>query len=335
MNKSKITNPEKQIKANGLSVPEDTSPGRADRSLTDILSGQISRSSLARMIRQGQILVDGQRIRPSTIIRPGQLVIIEPGEDVQDIEATSFDDPEPSVIFEDNDIIVIDKPAGLVIHPGAGTRPPTLVDLLVKSRPEMIGIGEPGRWGIVHRLDKDTTGVMVVAKTPIAHQELSEQFRKHSNERVYLTLVRGNPKLDSGSIEKELGRSRTDRKKISTVTRKGRSAVSHWMVTYRYGSVSLVEVRPQTGRTHQIRVHLASIGLPILGDRVYGIRSRRQKSRDPIINRVGLVLKRQALHAAFLAIIHPVSRQALEFSSDLPADMQAAIKALISKCPES
>ena len=194
MNKSKITNPEKQIKANSLSVPEDTSPGRADRSLTDILSGQISRSSLARMIRQGQILVDGQRIRPSTIIRPGQLVIIEPGEDVQDIEATSFDDPEPSVIFEDNDIIVIDKPAGLVIHPGAGTRPPTLVDLLVKSRPEMIGIGEPGRWGIVHRLDKDTTGVMVVAKTPTGGNTLARELT---------ALLDGEPvKLKSKSATK-------------------------------------------------------------------------------------------------------------------------------------
>ena len=239
MNKSKTTNPEKQIKANSLSVPEDTSPGRADRALTDILSGQISRSSLARMIRQGQILVDGQRIKPSTIIRPGQLVMIEPGEEAQEIAGPSVDVPEPNILFEDNDIIVIDKPAGLVVHPGAGTRTPTLMDLLVKSRPEMIGIGEPGRWGIVHRLDKDTTGVMVVAKTPIAHQELSEQFRKHSIGRVYLALVRGNPKLDSGTIEKELGRSRTDRKKISTVTRKGRSAVSHWMVTNRYGSVSL------------------------------------------------------------------------------------------------
>jgi 23S rRNA pseudouridine1911/1915/1917 synthase len=335
MNKSKITNPKKQIKANSQSVPEDTSPGRADRALTDILSGQISRSSLARMIRQGQILVDGQRIKPSTIIRPGQLVMIEPGEEAPEIAGPSVDVPEPNILIEDNDIIVIDKPAGLVVHPGAGTRTPTLMDLLVKSRPEMIGIGEPGRWGIVHRLDKDTTGVMVVAKTPIAHQELSEQFRKHSVGRVYLALVRGNPKLDSGTIEKELGRSRTDRKKISTVTRKGRSAVSHWMVTYRYGSVSLVEVRPQTGRTHQIRVHLASIGLPILGDRVYGTPTRRQKSRDPLIRRVGLVLKRQALHATFLAIIHPVSGQALEFSSGLPEDMQAAIKALISKRPES
>jgi 23S rRNA pseudouridine1911/1915/1917 synthase len=328
MNKSKITNPEKQIKPISLSVPENTSPGRADRLLSDILVGQISRSSLARMIRQGKILVDGQRIKPSTIIRPGQLVIIEPEEEVPEIAGPSVDVPEPNILFEDNDIIVIDKPAGLVVHPGAGTKTPTLMDILVKSRPEMIGIGEPGRWGIVHRLDKDTTGVMVIAKTPIAHQKLSEQFRKHSIGRVYLALVRGNPKLDSGTIEKELGRSRTDRKKISTVTRKGRSAVTHWMVTYRYGSVSLIEVRPQTGRTHQIRVHLASIGFPILGDRVYGIPTRRQKSRDPLIRRVGLVLKRQALHATFLAIIHPVSGQALEFSSGLPEDMQAAIKAL-------
>jgi 23S rRNA pseudouridine1911/1915/1917 synthase len=254
--------------------------------------------------------------------------MIEPGEEAPEIAGPSVDVPEPNIVFEDNDIIVIDKPAGLVVHPGAGTRTPTLMDLLVKSRPEMIGIGEPDRWGIVHRLDKDTTGVMVAAKTMVAYQELSDQFRKHSIGRVYMALVRGNPKLDFGAIEKELGRSRTDRKKISTVTKKGRSAVTHWMVTYRYGSVSLIEVRPQTGRTHQIRVHLASIGLPILGDRIYGIPTRRQKSRDPLIRRVGLVLKRQALHATFLAIIHPVSGQALEFSSGLPEDMQAAIKAL-------
>ncbi|MFA6221301.1 MAG: RluA family pseudouridine synthase [Desulfomonilaceae bacterium] len=311
-----------------LIVPQTAAPSRADKLLADLLTGKLTRSSLSRMIRTGQILVDAEKIRPSTIIRPGQAILIKIPDKDENTAITFDAGPEPTIIFEDDDMIVLDKPPGLIVHPGAGKEAPTLMEILVKSRPEMIGVGESGRWGIVHRLDKDTSGVMVVAKTQAAYEGLSEQFRRHSTGRIYMALVRGAPNSETGIVDRELGRSRSDRKKISTVTRKGRTAITCWSVKERYEGVCLMEIRPQTGRTHQIRVHLASIGLPVLGDGVYGVGSRKQKNTDPLLNQIRMILKRQALHAAFLAFKHPITENELQFSSGLPADMAEVIRML-------
>ncbi|MDR3604463.1 MAG: RluA family pseudouridine synthase [Syntrophaceae bacterium] len=321
--------PESQVPS-CLVVPDDVAPDRADRLLADLLFGVMTRSSLSHLLKDGFITWEGKQVKPSTTLKPGQEVVID-FESRRELPAVSIGTKsQPVIIFEDDHVIVLDKPAGLVVHPGAGPRFQTLMDILVESRPSMVGIGESGRWGIVHRLDKDTSGVMVVAKTLIAHEDLSAQFRRHSIGRVYLALVRGNPGLDSGVVDKELGRSRSDRKKISTVTQKGRQATTLWKVQQRYGPVSLVEIRPQTGRTHQIRVHLASIGLPILGDQVYGTRVRKLASGDKIFRMLTAILKRQALHAAVLAFNHPVSGRLIEFSSDLPSDIQEAIRICVT-----
>jgi len=324
----KITSDEFLNVFQDLIVPQTAEPSRADKLLADLFTGKLTRSSLSRMIRTGQILVDAGKIRPSTIIRPGQAILIKiPDKDENN--AVTFDaGPEPTILFEDDNLIVLEKPPGLTVHPGAGKEAPTLMEILVKSRPEMIGVGESGRWGIVHRLDKDTSGIMVVAKTQTAYEGLSDQFRRHSTGRVYMALVRGAPNSETGIVDRELGRSRSDRKKMSTVTRKGRAAITCWSVKERYDGICLIEIRPQTGRTHQIRVHLASIGLPVLGDRVYGVGSRKQKTTDPLRNQIRLILKRQALHAAFLAFKHPVTQNELQFSSGLPTDIEEVIRML-------
>jgi len=309
-----------------LTIPNNVAPDRADKTLSQLLSGEMTRSALSRLIKDGAIMLDGKPIRSSTIVKPGQVVSVRFKVRVEQGPAFSYSGADPLILFEDLHVIVLDKPAGLVVHPGAGTLGPTLMDILIEHRPSMVGVGEPGRWGVVHRLDKDTSGVMIAAKTAIAHQDLSEQFRRHSIGRVYMTLVRGAPKSGSGVIDKELGRSRTDRKKMSTITNKGRIAVTNWLVKERYGEICLLEIRPETGRTHQIRVHLASIGLPILGDRVYGTRAKKQVSSGPLLNRLALILKRQALHASFLALKHPTTGQIMEFSTQLPADMSGAIE---------
>ncbi len=310
-----------------LTIPNDVVPGRADKVLADLLSGKITRSSVSRLLKDGFVTWEGKQIKPSTTLRPGQQVVIVPLESKPERTTVCKDIPyKPLILFEDEHVIVLDKPAGLVVHPGAGRRSVTLMDILVDSRPAMIGIGEPGRWGIVHRLDKDTSGVMVVAKTLIAHNDLSNQFRGHSVAKVYLALVRGNPGLDDGVVDKELGRSRSDRKKMSTITSKGRVAVTSWRVKQRLGLISLLEIHPQTGRTHQIRVHLASIGLPILGDKVYGTRSRKKGTTDQILGKLGAAIKRQALHAAKLTFKHPISGGTIEFCSPLPHDILEAIR---------
>ncbi len=309
-----------------LIIPDNIAPDRADKTLSQLLSGQMTRSALSRLIKDGFIMLDGKPIRSSTVVKPGQEVSVRFKVKVEQRPAFSQSGADPLILFEDDHIIVLDKPVGLVVHPGAGTRGPTLMDILIEPRPSMVGVGEPDRWGVVHRLDKDTSGVMIVAKTAIAHQDLSEQFRRHSIGRVYMALVRGAPKSEFGVIDKELGRSRTDRKKMSTITKKGRIAVTNWLVKERYGEISLLEIRPETGRTHQIRVHLASIGLPILGDRVYGTRAKKQASSERLLNKLALILKRQALHASFLAFKHPTMGQVLEFSTQLPADMLESIE---------
>ena len=205
------------------------------------------------------------------------------------------------------------------------------MDILVSSRPEMVGVGEQGRWGVVHRLDRDTSGVMVFAKTASAHAELSAQFKAHSIHRVYLALVRGNPGEETGTVDAPIGRHVKERKRISTKTGKARRAVTRWAVKERFGGLTLLEVYPETGRTHQIRVHLAYVGLPVAGDPVYGKMRRKGGVADPRLRKALEVLKRQALHAAVLGFIHPRSLEYVEFSSPMPADMAEVDQTYVSR----
>lgn len=309
-------------------IPED----RADRVLGDLLADKPSRSTVARMLREGRILVDGQVVKPSFVLEPGRLIKVLPAPPAD--EAVYAPTPLPfTIVFEDAHLIVVDKPAGLVVHPGAGRPSGTLVDELIRTRPEMQGVGEPGRWGVVHRLDRDTSGIMVVAKTLEAHEGLSRQFKDHNVHRIYQAIVRGNPGAVSGIIDAQLGRHPKDRKRISTATNKGRRAVTKWKVTERVGTFTLLEIAPQTGRTHQIRVHLASIGLPVAGDTVYGKARKKTGTVDRTLTRVLKVLKRQGLHAAVLGFRHPASGEYVEFVSPLPHDMEQAIRiARLSEC---
>jgi 23S rRNA pseudouridine1911/1915/1917 synthase len=307
-------------------IPDNTLPDRADRVLAEYLPGQRTRSALAKLMRMGLVRVEGKPVRPSTVLNPGDKVelLAESSVGLPKMEKPHV--PDFEIITEDEDVIVVDKPPGLVVHPGAGRPSATLMDVLIETRPEMVGVGEPGRWGVVHRLDRDTSGVMVLAKTERAHASLSAQFKEHSVHRIYLALVRADPGEEQGVVDAPLGRHPRDRKKISTRTGKPRRAVTRWRVLQRLGGVTLLEITPETGRTHQIRVHLASVGLPVAGDQVYGKLRKRAVGLNPAQKRAIAVLKRQALHAAVLGFIHPATSQYVEFSSPLPHDMRRVIE---------
>jgi 23S rRNA pseudouridine1911/1915/1917 synthase len=306
-------------------IPDDLAPDRADRVLSLCLPGSPSRSSLARLMRDGLVLVGDRAVHPSTTLNPGDRIRFLPKPRV-DRDPESQEAPPVVVLHEDDDVIVVDKPAGLVVHPGAGRPGGTLMDMLIRPRPSMVGVGEADRWGIVHRLDRDTSGVMVVAKNAAAHAHLSRQFKEHSVTRRYVTLVRGNPGKDMGVVDQPIGRHAKDRKRISTRTPKPRRAVTHWKITQRFGLFTLLEIVPETGRTHQIRVHLAAAGLPVAGDPVYGHGSEKADASKPLVRTIRMVLKRQALHAAVLGFVHPGTGNYVEFASPLPADMEEAIR---------
>lgn len=296
-------------------VGESLAGQRLDRALADRLP-ELSRARLQRMIEAGDVEVSGRRAKPAHRLRLGELVAGR----VPDPVPADHLEPEAialEVVFEDDDVIVVDKPPDLVVHPGAGHRSGTLVNaLLHHCGASLSGIGGVLRPGIVHRLDKGTSGLLVAAKNDAAHRHLAAQFKRHSVDREYRALVRGAPGEDAGSIVAPIGRHPTDRKKFSTRTRSGREAVTHWRVERRMGALSLLRVRLETGRTHQIRVHLASVGLPVAGDPVYG--GGRSVTRE-------LGLQRQALHAARLGFEHPRSGERLAFDSPLPADLARVI----------
>jgi 23S rRNA pseudouridine1911/1915/1917 synthase len=229
------------------------------------------------------------------------------------------------VLFEDEHLLVVDKPAGLVVHPAAGNLDGTLVNaLLHHCTGKLSGIGGVARPGIVHRIDKDTSGLLVVAKTDVAHEGLARQFAAHSVDRRYLAIVSGLPKAAEGSVDAPLARSATNRKKMAIVEgNRGKRAVTHWKRVKTLRDAALVECRLETGRTHQVRVHMASIGHPLLGDQVY---SRSGKTHGKLLNELGF--HRQALHAAELGFTHPVTKHRLSFSSPMPPDMQELFNAL-------
>jgi len=316
-----------------LVIPDNATPDRADKLLVEVLGAEKSRSAVAALLRKGLVLVNGRSVRPSTVLHPGARVEILPEESAKQPRPVS-PPPDFSILYEDDDLVVVNKPAGLTVHPGAGRESQTLMDLLVRTRPGMVGVGEPGRWGVVHRLDKDTSGVMVVAKTAEAHAALSLRFKEHSIHRVYLALVRGNPGSDQGVAVASIGRHPKDRKRMSVSSSRPRHAVTGWRVLERFDDAALLEVKPQTGRTHQIRVHLASMGLPVLGDLVYGKPRKTAKPAGVLLRRAREIMKRQALHAAELGFPHPVTGEYLEFSAPLPDDMKSVLD-LFRPRPES
>jgi len=279
-----------------------------------------TRASLQRLIETGNVLVDGRTAKASLKLKGGEQVTVE-------IPAPVAAEPKPEsipleVLYEDHDLIVINKPAGMVVHPGPGNSSGTLVNALLAHCTDLSGIGGELRPGIVHRLDKGTTGVLVAAKNDRAHQGLSSQFHVHSVKRIYMALVFGNPSEDSGKIEGIIGRHPTERLRQSGKAKNGKHAVTRWRAKERYGRITLMELRLETGRTHQIRVHLTEAGLPLLGDPLYPDGGRVNNLADPRLKKMITSLGRQALHARTLGFIHPVSGEYLEFSTPIPEDLQ-------------
>lgn len=300
-------------------VDEAQSGWRLDRALAAAVP-TMSRERLKALISGGHV-------------RSGTALVRDPAAKTHTSDAFDIDIPEPkpahniaqdialTIVFEDDHLLVVDKPAGLVVHPAAGNFDGTLVNaLLHHCAGRLSGIGGVARPGIVHRIDKDTSGLLVVAKTDPAHEGLSAQFAAHSIDRRYKAIVAGVP--TSGSVDAPLARSPHDRKKVSIQAR-GKRAVTHYtLITALKRDAALIECRLETGRTHQVRVHMASIGHPLLGDPVYG---RSRPEHRAILQR--LDFKRQALHAAELGFIHPVSRETLHFESEMPDDMQQLFSA--------
>jgi len=296
---------------------------RLDRALAASIP-TLSRERLKSLIRSGAVDSGGTLLRDPALKVRGtenlQLAVPEPEparNEPQDIPLR--------VVFEDEHLLVVDKPAGLVVHPAAGNRDGTLVNaLLHHCGGSLSGIGGVARPGIVHRIDKDTSGLLVVAKTDVTHEGLARQFAAHSIDRRYLAIVSGVPKTADGTVDAPLARSAANRKKIAIVAgRRGKRAVTHWRRVSVLRDAALVECRLETGRTHQVRVHMASIGHPLVGDPVYG---RAGKTHGKLLKE--LQFYRQALHAAELGFIHPVTKRRLSFASAMPADMQQLFKAL-------
>ncbi len=279
---------------------------------------QAPRAQVQRWIESGQVLLNGERARVSKRVCSGDIVQVER---VAEEPSTVKAEATPlQVLYEDEDLIVLDKPAGIVVHPAPGHAQGTLVNALLHHCGESLSaVGGGQRPGIVHRLDRGTSGVLVVAKSDDVHQFLSEQFRLHSIDRMYWALVRGVPKEDTGEVDRPIGRHLRDRKKMSVRTRAGRAAHTRWKVKRRFpqSGITLLEVYPQTGRTHQIRVHLASAGLPLVGDTVYG-RTNAKRA----------LLARPALHAKVLGFVHPRTGERKRFEASVPQDFQTLLDTL-------
>ncbi len=303
---------------------------RLDRFLADALP-DLSRSRIKSLLQDGRVTESGQTISDPSY-RVKQQAVFQVTVPAPEVATPAPQEIPLTVVYEDADLLVIDKPAGLVVHPGPGQPDGTLVNaLLAHCGDSLSGVGGVKRPGIVHRLDKDTSGLIVAAKNDTAHQSLSAQFADRSIDRSYCALVWGVPMPPSGRVEGNIGRHPRDRKKMSVVAPpRGKSAATNYRLMQRFGeAASLVECRLESGRTHQIRVHLTHIGFPIIGDPVYGRgTSARKNALSKQAAQLTGALNRQALHAAVIGFQHPQTGERLKFSSELPRDMKRIVSVL-------
>ncbi len=308
-----------------LTVGEEAAGTRLDSFLASSIN-DLSRTRIQRAIEDGDVLVNDRAVKSSYRVSAGDQIEMDlPEPPVVQIAA---EDIRIQVVFEDDDLIVVDKPAGMVVHPGAGIESGTLANALVYHFNRLSETAGRTRPGIVHRIDKETSGLLVVAKNDVAHERLSDQFRDRNVYKMYLALVYGRMSQERGEIEARLGRSPHNRTRM-TVLRGGAGRAAHTIfeAADRFQEFTLVKVWIKTGRTHQIRVHLAHIGHPVVGDSTYG-QGRENSIRNPVIKREIKALGRHFLHSAQLGFNHPKSRERLEFSSPLPAELTTFLSLL-------
>nr|WP_307213109.1 RluA family pseudouridine synthase [Paenibacillus tundrae] len=288
---------------------------RIDKYITESIDN-VSRSQVQLWISEGNVTVNGAVVKANTKLAEGDLVVLQIPEP-KAVEIIPEDIPL-EVVYEDSDVIVINKPRGLVVHPAPGHTSGTLVNALMHHCKDLSGINGELRPGIVHRIDKDTSGLLMAAKNDKAHASLAAQLKDHSVNRRYIALVHGHLSHDQGTIDAPIGRDTNDRKMFTVTERNSKHAVTHFNVTERINDYTLLELKLETGRTHQIRVHLKFIGHPLVGDPVYG----RNK---------GIKMQGQALHAAILGFVHPTTGEYLEFSAPIPQDMEDVLSSLRSR----
>jgi len=299
-----------------LWITKETAGKRLDHFLHEALP-QFSRSRLQEWAKNGHVWVNGSPRRPSYLLREGDRVEVQPVE-LPPVRATAEAIPL-AVLYEDRDVVAVEKPAGMVVHSGAGAHSGTLVNALLYRFASLSGLGGEMRPGIVHRLDRYTSGVLLVAKTDAAHRALAEQFARRTIVKIYLALVHGNVKAERGRVEKAIARDPVRRVKMTARLERGRAAFTEYRVLQRWEGFSFLEVRIGTGRTHQIRVHLSSIGHPVAGDRLYGAPARVKGMPE---------LDRYFLHAHSIRFRQPTTGEPVEVASPLPGDLQAWMKAL-------
>ena len=287
---------------------------RLDKYLAEQFPEQ-TRSYLQKLIKEGAVLVNGKSVKTGFQLSKGDEVSVSIPEPKElDVEPQKMD---LDIVYEDDDVILINKPKGMVVHPAPGHTTDTLVNgLLYHCKDNLSGINGVARPGIVHRIDRDTTGILIVCKNDMSHNSIAAQLKEHSINRRYRALVHGNLKDDTGTVEGPIGRHPIDRKKMSINEKNGKPAVTHYTVLERFGNYTLIECKLETGRTHQIRVHMTSIGHPLVGDEVYG------PAKCPF------KLQGQCLHAMILGFVHPRTGEYMEFSADLPAYFEDLLRKL-------
>ncbi len=298
---------------------------RLDQALAELCS-EYSRSRLKNWLNSGHILIDGESKRPRDKVIGGELIAINPVADTSlDIKAEPI---KLDIIYEDASILVVNKPAGLVVHPAAGNWDGTLQNALLHHDADLEGLP---RAGLVHRIDKETSGLLMVAKNLTAHKTLVDQLQAREFEREYLTVVRGYMTA-GGTIDEPLARHPTDRKKYA-VKMGGKEAMTHYRVAKRFAKHTLLKVKLETGRTHQIRVHMSHINHPIVGDQVYGGRYKPIAGASELLSETLRGFKRQALHAARLGVVHPETGENISWECDMPADMRHLVEVLTQEMP--